>query len=295
MIRLFWAELSSLCRRRYFWAGAAIMVGYSVFNLAEYYRVVTQWSPEVTVSDGLFDGLMLGAYLLAAVGSMHINADYSHGTIRNKLVVGRSRAAVYLSHLLVLYAAGAAYILAAFAIFYTIGSYILGPAASPEHEAAKLLCALGVLAGLTAVLTLVCMLYTRRPVVIAALLLVFCLMCLAGFLSSQLEEPEYIDNYGGVINIVKNEDKIVALIVDEEGNIISVDDIVAMPNPQYIRGKARNLLGMLIDLNPCGQILQLVGSVERRTPFWVLGLSGLGVAVIAAALGLWAFMRKDLM
>ena len=103
MGKLLSANFYAMFRSKRFWLGlfmVAAMAVYMVVDINKMKRLAGE------LDDGVFQSAILLFILLPALGALFINTDYHDGTIRNKLTVGHTRVAVYLSNLLVNCAAG---------------------------------------------------------------------------------------------------------------------------------------------------------------------------------------------
>ena len=66
--------------------------------------------------------------------SVYLGTEFSEGTIRNKLVAGHSRPAVYLSNLILCAIAGVLLCLGYIAAVLAVGLPLLGPCAPPPAD-----------------------------------------------------------------------------------------------------------------------------------------------------------------
>ena len=74
-------------------------------KIAEFYNQ-EKYNTSIPLDSGLFVYVTVIGILLAAFISLFIGTEYNDGTIRNKLVIGHTRSAIYLSNLIVCLAAG---------------------------------------------------------------------------------------------------------------------------------------------------------------------------------------------
>ena len=273
MRNLLCANFSRLWRSAAFWVCAGVMFAISIFELAVSYQ------PRLQGAAGILDNrymifALLSGVVLSAFCSLFIGSEYSDGTMRNKIAVGHSRTAVYLSNLAVCAAAG---ILACFGYILpmvVVGVPLLGPfTMSAASLAWFTLCAFIMTAALCAFFTMIAMLNQNKAVVaIICIFLAYFLLFLGIYLNSRLTEQaviparEYIEN----------------------GQILVRE---AMPNPAYVQGLKRTIFEALYDLPGC-QAVQLIAAAEAR-PIR-LPLVSLGAAAASTAAGLALFRRKDL-
>lgn len=88
-----------LLKNRAFQITAAVVAVVGLFEIFMMYRdsIIEMDTPYL--DGGLFSFAALGVFALAAVVPLFVGSEYSDGTIRNKVVVGHRRGAVYLSML----------------------------------------------------------------------------------------------------------------------------------------------------------------------------------------------------
>ena len=265
MSRLLSAGYSRLWKNKVFWLEMGAVLVYAVVFMLNGCRQAAanggigysldQFYFHFAVSVGLFGAIFT---------SLFIGTEYSDGTIRNKFVIGHSRAAVYLSNLLV---SGSAMLLMAgvWMLAALIGVPFLGFwKTGAANLLLYLLIAVLFMAALTALFTLVGMNVSGKAAsAVASLLLALGLLLAAGMLFS-------------------------SVTVTADG--MSMTD--PMPNPSYVGGMRREVYTFLMDALPTGQGLLMANlSVER--PLRMLAASA-GIAAAATVGGIFLFRRKDL-
>ena len=274
MRNLLHAGFSRLWRTASFWVTAGVMLAAALLELALSYPLRQQGM------DGVLDNrymifAMVSGVVLSAFCSLFVGAEYSDGTMRNKITVGHSRTAVYLSHLIICSAAG---ILACFGYVLPMvaaGIPLLGPfTVSIWSLVWFTVCAFIMTAALCAIFTMIAMLNQNRAVVaIICIFLAYFLLFLGIYLNSRLTEQaiiparEYIEN----------------------GQILVRE---ARPNPSYVQGVKRRIFEILYDLPGC-QAVQLLATAEEGCPVR-LPLISLCAGGVSTALGLALFRKKDL-
>ncbi len=274
MSRLLAAGYSRLWKSKVFWIEmGAVLVYAAVFMLNGCRQAAANGYISYSLDTFYFHFAASVGLFGAIFTSLFIGTEYSDGTIRNKFVVGHSRAAVYLSNLVV---TGSATLLMAGAWMLTalIGAPALG---FWKTGAAQLLLYLLIavlfIAALSAVFTLIGMNVSGKATsAVVTLLLALGLLLAAGMLFSSLSQPEMTSG----------------VTVTTDG--VSMTD--PMPNPSYVGGMRREVYTFLMDVLPTGQGLLMANlSIER--PLRMLAASA-GIAAAATAGGLLLFRRKDL-
>ena len=215
---------------------------------------------------------MLGVFW-AAFSSIFLGTEYSDGTIRNKLIVGHSRSAVYLSNLLVSTAATLA-MTTAWLLGGLVGIPFLG---LWEMTWGELFAGIGIYVlsavAMTAILTALQMGVTNKAVsAVLSILLVLVLILCASLLYNALNEPEMSSE----------------MIVTAGGVEIGEPS----PNPLYIGGAQRRFYEALMQILPTGQQI-LIADQAVPSPGLMLAAS-VGITLAASLGGYWLFRRKNL-
>ena len=277
MTRLLSANLLRLWRNKAFWASMGASLGIGLFMVVDSWRSAQEsggaWSSSVDAE--LFKYAAFIGILAAALIPLFFGTEYSDGAIRNKLIVGQSRAAIYFANLITGFSScilcSAAYILGCIAL----GIPLLGWFTKPS---ALLLTALAgsllMTAAFCAVFTFVTMNCARKSTaVVICLLGAFAAFIGAIVLHSMLEAPEFIQGYELSVG----------------GQVVSTP---TEPNPNYLTGAKRELYQFFFDLLPSGQSVQYC-SLQISDPARLMGLAAAVTAVFSAA-GAALFRKKDL-
>lgn len=226
-----------------------------------------------SLDDYYFTLAPMMALFFAVFTSLFIGTEHSDGTMRNKIIVGRTRTQIYLSNLVISTAASVC-----FTITWLLGGLVGIPFLGTWKMGAGFLLLYAVIAvfftaALCSIFTLLCMLSPNKAITaVLAILLALGMIVAASMLYNSLTQPEFTT---GVIMTA---------------NGMQIADPV--PNPNFITGTKRSVYQFLIDAFPTGQsILMANGAVSRP----VLSLISSAVIALAAALaGIFAFCRKDL-
>lgn len=265
------ANFYRLWRSASFWVSVLVMAAAAVFELAVSYPHRGQ--PGILDNRYMLFVLMSGV-ILSAFCSLFVGAEYSDGTLRNKVAVGHSRAAVYLADLITCSVAGVLVCLGYILPMTLAGVPLLGGFELPLISILWFtLCAFLMTASLCAIFTMAALLNQNKAVVaVLCISLAYFLLFLGIYLNSRLTEQaviparEYIEN----------------------GQILVRE---AMPNPAYVQGLKRTVFEVLYALPGC-QAVQLIASSEAcpvRLP-----LVSLGVTAGVTGIGLLLFRKKDL-
>lgn len=211
--------------------------------------------------------------LMALFAASFLGTEYGDGTMRNKLIVGHTRSAIYLSALLpgicAALAIAAASLLGRLAGIPTLGGWQGGAGALCGHIAVYA----GIAAALTACFTLIGMLSSHRSATMALCLFTFLgLLMLASYLYNALCEPEMVSEMMVTVNGVQASDP--------------------HPNPSYIGGTLRTVYEIVLLILPTGQAILLANG--ESGPALPQVAASLGVAALVTAAGIALFRRKDI-
>lgn len=279
MADLLRAGFARLWRAPIFWLGVVFMGGYGVIVCWDVYESMlggyANYFDGYTMYDLCRYHCIVTVFLPAVFCALFLGTEYEHGTIRNKLIAGKSRPAVYLSSL----------ILSLAACFLMIGAYFLpvvcagpffteGLGTTPGALALTVIGELLMAAALCGLCTLGSMLITRKALLAVVLLLgVLALLGVAGSVESRLEEQEF---YQG-------------LMMNEAGQIVNAED---MPNPDYLTGSKREVYQLIAEVLPTGQAV--LYNFDMAVHPWRMCFFSLLILAASTAGGQLAFRRKDL-
>ena len=268
MGNLLHAGLSRLVRSRIFLLAVLAELAYTALVVLvcwDHYATGTgNYTLEsvLTAGFGLMGYLPVPSLIAAPLLSLHLGADYSDGTLRNKLIVGHTRTEIYLSDLLTCIVAAVGLDVLYLLLAGALCAYpVLGMAGtllrvSPGQLLAWV--AVGLLARAAwaaAVKLAVTLLGSRTSASIAGLLLV---LAAAGACSFGFHELEYLSRHLDAAN----------------------------------REVRLALWQLALDTLPTGQYLQVS---RLDTPnLWRLPLLSLAVAAGSTGIGAALFQRKDL-
>lgn len=277
MSKLISAGFMRLRKNRVFWLTCA-----AAFLLTAI-MIITQYSYHAAYSvDGLelrgvvFDYVPTTGLFTAVFVGMMLGSEYSDGTVRNKLIVGHKRSAVFFSYVIVA-VAGAMFIAAVCMVTtFALGALLYDSVGVSVGACLWLsLCSLLLTAGYAAAAALV-FACTKNRAAAAVLCIIAALALLMGgaYLVGRLEEPKMIDNY---------------LMINEYGVPTQVE---SEPNPMYVSGAARTALELAAEFLPGGQAV-LISNFEVSRPERLPLMSLIFIAVCTSA-GYGIFRKKDL-
>lgn len=268
------ADFVRLFRSRFFWILMVFLFGSGTLTAFDQYSRALDNDLISIISVVMLLGSIFAAFF--------IGTDYSDGTIRNKLIVGNSRAAVWFSNLIVCCAAAEMMCLSTLlplAIFGSIAGR--GYALTAEELLFRLLIEnLALLAAIALIVLIAMLVKSRSSAIVIGTFLSLGLFICASIIEARLSEPEYFQGM---------------MYVDEDGNI-NYDTETKEENPTYIgNGTLRKALEVVYDVLPTGQMIQ-VSMWEETDPAHggLLLLYSAGVLAGAILIGVPTFQRGDL-
>lgn len=275
MRKLLKANFSRLRHDRVFWLLAALMVFFGV-SMAAVNAIHIRREGVVWVMDfSLLTYVTLAPILASVFAALFIGSDYSDGTLRNKLIAGHHRSHIYLVNLITCCFAGLILCMA-FVIPQGILGLLLG--GQIQSSSAKLLLygalSLALMLAFTALFTLIAMLCQNKSHTVAGcILLAFVLIFLGVYITSSLNEPEYLAGYSYTENDVTVEEP-------------------ETKNPNYVSGTKRQVYEFMQDFTPGGQVLQ-ISDMDTEKPAILALYDGI-ILLAATGLGMVFFRRRDL-
>lgn len=280
MNKLLSAGFSRLWKNKFFWLGIILLPGFMAFALFSNYHDMKQYNFAFTI-----DGFLYGCFLLIGMftsifAALFLGTEYSDGTIRNKLVIGHSRTAVYLSSLAVCFVSSLLVCLTTIIITYALGIPLFGTPETPVLTTVQEY-AYGVLmiAALSGIFTLLAMMITSKSVsAIICTVGIFALLFVSMYILKRLLAPEMIE-YGHEVTFDGVAD--VSVIPLER------------PNPRYLTGTARKVYEFFQDFLPTGQGMQLAQFGQLQHPLQAC-LCSLFVTAATTVGGILAFQKKNL-
>lgn len=303
MRNLLSANFSRLWHSVWFWLCGLGMLGYTLWEISQLYKfrdnALNVWGLEQAdfATPRVGDCSLLLLIAMAVLCPLFLNSDYHDGTIRNKLVVGRTRVQVYLANYLTMLAAALLYTL-----LYEAVTLLVIACAIPENLwnawaiAMKLAGLLPFILSVAALFTLLGQLVRSRGVTVLSILLVVLLLWLPRQQFQRLCEPEEETLLGGAEAFVEVDEKGEPhQFYWRDGQRITEEDLETVPNPRYLAAPLRTVYTFLLNFLPGGQAFQLSESIEVEGGSGpLMAIYGLLLSTLATGLGLLAFRRKDL-
>lgn len=277
MSKLLSAGLFRLRVSKAFWLGLIFMFGMAVFAVLNQYFSSIEYGFETKLDNFVLGFANIIPILAAVFCSLFLGTEYSDGTMRNKLVIGHSRATVYLSSLIISIVAALLMCLACVLGVCAVGIPLLGglQMALPQFLA-MLAGSIMMVCAVCAILTAICMLIPNKTIIaIVSILGMIGLLLLAIDISTRLTEPEFYPP---------------SMLITVDGVVQASDEAVL--NPNFLTGTKRAVYEYAYDILPTGQALQYASM--RAEHLWQMPLYSLAIILISTLSGVFFFKRKDL-
>ena len=274
MRNLLHANFSRLWRDKVFWGEVVLLFVTGVWCIGMMYRERVQYGWVHPFDEQLFFYTLLVGCFLSVFCSLFFGIEYSDGTLRNKLIVGHTRSAIYCSGLL---ACVSEALLTAFAFllpYCVLGAFLIDTQSKPTGQILLHFCiSILLLIAFTSLYFMLTMLIEKRSTAaVFCILFFFGMLLVAAVTKSRLDEPEMVTGYSLTIN--------------------GFEQTEPEPNPLYLQPFTRAIFQFFFDLLPTGQVLQLT-FFSVLHPLRLI-LCSVGITAASTALGLFCFGKKDL-
>lgn len=277
MGKLLYANIMRLWKEKVFWIVIAVMFTSGVaipvsIKITEIRLGVLNSIDPVFGQFAIFIGVVLAIFC-----SFFVGKEYSDGTIRNKIICGKKRGDIYLANFVTCTVVSLMLCTAFFLPYLGIGIPLLG-SFNMEKEIVFWLFLTVIFLSIVfaSIYNLIAMLSTSKAVTASVCILLTFLFLYMGFqLKGMLTQPEIIDGTA----------------YDENG--VAYNEVEDFPNPEYLQGGERQVVQVLLNLIPGGQVAQCVerGNVDGLSQ---LPVYSLGVILMTTGTGVLVFKKKDL-
>lgn len=271
MINLLYAHLFRLRKSLLFWTALLVSAGLGAWAPWNIWQQFGQFRP--SLDSVFFLYAMIIGILLAVFLSLFFGAEYSDGAIRNKLAIGHTRLAVYLSNLTASVLTALIFCGTYLLFMLAVGVPLLGtPKAPADMILTTLIGSLFMAAAFCSIYTSIIMNFSRKAAAaVSCMLLFLALFINAMNINDKLNAPEFSHSFELVNGEMESE---------------------LIRNPNLLDENERPVYEFLLDLNPMGQAMQYHDCAPTRPV--QLALCSLGVIAVATGAGFLLFRRKDL-
>lgn len=274
MRKLLRANFARLKRDKVFWGGSIFLILFCVLICVIQYRTMKQIEAQFFLDNFVFGSFQLIGVILSVFISLFVGTEYSDGTIRNKIIVGRSRTGIYLANTITCSLGAVMSTLLSILVTMILGIPMFGFFKNElSYMLLMLLVYLVAVAAYASIYNLISMLIPNKAyAAVVNVLLAFIFLFLAVYLYQRLAAPELV----------------------QQGTLMENGEIVfdMLPNPSYLTGKKREVFQFFFDFLPGGQAMQ-VASMEAVHPVRMIVYSVV-IAVVTNTAGIFFFRKKDL-
>lgn len=307
MLNIIRAELFRSKKSKLFWLIlTAIFINGGVYGMS----VATS-----EVFDDIF--IMPLFILLAAYFSLMIGREYADGTMRNKIIAGKTKATIYFAQITLSLMTSMIFIGAFFIPFIVIASTTMAaniPLAVILSSSAGFVMSIFVWSILFTVVSI--LISSREIAAIINFILFFAIMISAYQINASLGQQEYIGTYNTETPVQMSPEEVKLAVEgmfegshysehNDEGvityfKIVESDEEVL--NPRYIDEPFSTILQTIEYLLPYGQLNTYVSTLtgymyadsEEDVPFHLFPLYSLCMLALLIVIGFIAFRKKDL-
>ena len=287
MYKLLNASFSRLRKNKIFLGLVILTIIIAAFMLISEYLDKLKYSSVFGISSNTTDILLTNfiniiGFFIAIFTSLFVGAEYSDGTIRNKIVAGHSRKNIYLSNLIVSIVVGLILEFIYLIIISIVAIPLLGSIQMTFSQFAFILLdmimIIIVYSSIFNFIALICSNITISTV--TSLLLILIMFVTDMFLSPTANSTEYIQ---------KN------IVMDEQGNVT----YEVVKNEDYPGKIIQTTCKTIINFNPVSQAIEISGNKinmneEDFNNMKVYPLYSLGLIIIITAIGIYLFNIKEL-
>ena len=287
MYKLLNASFSRLRKNKIFLGLVILTIIIAAFMLISEYLDKVKYSSVFGISSNTTDILLMKfiniiGFFIAIFTSLFVGAEYSDGTIRNKIVAGHSRKNIYLSNLIVSIVVGLILEFIYLIIISIVAIPLLGSIQMTFSQFAFILLdmimIIIVYSSIFNFIALICSNITISTV--TSLLLILIMFVTDMFLSPTANSTEYIQ---------KNK------VMDEQGNIT----YEVVKNEDYPGKLVQTICKTISNFNPVSQAIEISGNKinmneEDFNNMKVYPLYSLGLIIIITAIGIYLFNIKEL-
>ena len=216
----------------------------------------------------LFNFLIIQGIVTAIFMSLLVGAEFSEGTVRNKLIAGYKKSEIYLAQLITCILAEVGMILAVYIVCTILGFILFGPIEMPLGQF-LMMEVIGIFAGITytAIFNVVIMICANKANgAIVCILLAVGIIFVSIMLYSRLGAPEFIEE--------------------------AVSGAGKIKNTAYIEGGKRTIYQVILDLLPNGQIMQMMNVGEINGVRLIV--SSILESAVLTGIGTYLFKGKDI-
>lgn len=264
------ANFMRLKKDKVFWIGLVFMFATGIFSPVRQYIGMKQTGIFDPIDIAFLKCVLFICIIMAVFCSLFIGTEYSDGTIRNKVIVGHNRNAIYLANFVTCAAVSLIMCIAFFVPYLCIGIPLLGFFDMTTKIFILFILTEFLLAIVfSSIYTMISMLnHSKVITAVICILLAFLLLFIGVQLNKMLNEPKMMR-------------------VTEDGQ-----EYIEIPNPHYLSEGERETVQFIYDFIPGGQVIQCVSLKAANLP--LLPLYSFIIILSTTGIGLLCFKKEDL-
>ncbi len=282
MSNLFVANFIRLVKSKRFFISMLVLLVFEGFCVFTQNHEITTMEAVIPLDEVLTIGMEIMGFVLAVLFSIFIGMEFSDGTIRNKIIIGKTRAQIYLSTLLCGILASTILYVFGVGVMALLGYLFLSPAMYvPEEVFIAVLTGWVSCISFTAIFVMIGMCVANRSAIaITSLVVAFVLLAIGVTIQSTLQEPEFITQAVAEDGVYD---------ADVEAGAIEIETV---SNPYYATGTKRTICEYVMATDPYGVAFH---SIMHEQEHWqrTLALQGL-VTLLMSSMGVLIFRKKDI-
>lgn len=273
MTKVISANFMRLKKDKVFWIGLVFMFAAGIFFPVTRYMDMKQTGTINPIDNAFLGCTLFIGIIMAVFCSLFIGTEYSDGTIRNKVIVGKNRNSVYSANFVTCAVVSLIMCLAFFVPYLCIGIPLLGFfIMTTKAIILYVLTAFLLAIAFSSIYTLISMLNHNKAITaVICILSAFLLLFVGGQLNKMLNEPE--------MNM--------SMVMSENGQ-----EYKEIPNPHYLNEGKRKIVQFAYDFIPGGQVIQCMSLEAANLP--LLPFYSLIITLLTTGTGLLCFKKKDL-
>lgn len=273
MINLLNAGFTRLKKNKLFWILTIFTIGLALFMIYTQYSDMKKYKEVIEVEQLMLNYSTIIGVVISIFVSLFLGVEYSDGAIRNKISIGHKRINIYLSNLIIIVITSLFSYLLFLVIITIIGIPLFGNITIPVSSLFSLLgCIFITIIAYSSLYTFIAMMISNKTITaVISIMLAFGMMMGALICFRVLDTQKYIQSASMVNGEMKFEEVL---------------------NPKYPSETKKKVCQTLLDINPAGQMFQIVG---RSAPnLKVLPLYSLGILFTFTSAGIVLFNKKEL-
>lgn len=287
MYKLLNASFSRLRKNKIFLGLVILTIIIAAFMLISEYLDKVKYSSVFGISSNTTDILLTNfiniiGFFIAIFTSLFVGAEYSDGTIRNKIVAGHSRKNIYLSNLIVSIIVGLILEFIYLIIISIVAIPLFGSIQMTFSQFAFILLdMIMIIIAYSSIFNFIALICSNITIsTVSSLLLILIMFVIDMLLSPTANSTEYIQ---------KN------IVMDEQGNVT----YEVVKNEDYPGKLVQTICKTISNFNPVSQAIEISGNKinmneEDFNNMKVYPLYSLGLIIIITAIGIYLFNIKEL-